>query len=155
MIFANKKIKEWITDIWKTKTYLDYDDLHIDIINKKLSKNQKEWFYKGIEYLKIAEKIKKEMNIPLKVFLSFSLIDSKKLTKVLIPDINSFIRKIDTTPPSLYLLEFIKIQNEGVLLNNNAIFFIPDEIGCFDIHFFCKEENTYRQSLWFFIKEDY
>ncbi len=152
MIFTNKKIKKWINDTWKTKTYLDYDDLHIDIINKKLSKKQKEWFYKGIDYLKIAEELKKEMEIPVKVFLAFSLIDSKKQKNLSITDIDSFMKEINESAPSLYLLEFTKIQNEGILLNNNEISFISNEIGCFYIQFFCKEENIFRRSLWFFIK---
>jgi len=151
MISINNKIKKWIYNTWETKAYLDYDDLHIDIINKKLYKKQKKWFFQGIEYLKISEELRKKMNIPIKVFLAFSLKDSKKQKKICIANINDLMKEIDETPPSLYLLEFSKIQNDGVLLKNTEFFFTTNDIGVYYLQFLNKEEKIFRRSLWLFI----
>ncbi len=142
-----------MNETWKTGAYSDYDDLHIDAINNKLSKKQEKWFFKGIEYLKLSEDLRIKMKIPIKVFLAFGLKDSKKQKNVSIINIDDFMKEIDEKPPSLYLLEFSQLQNDGVLLTNNELSLVPNEIGCYYLQFFHKEEKITRRSLWFFIKK--
>lgn len=148
-----RRIKKWMDFAWKTSSYLNHDDLHIDVINNKLSKKQKKWFFKGIEYLKLADVLRTKMKIPIKVFLAFSLKDTREQKNISVKTVNDFMKEIDDHPPSFYLLDFSQLQKNGILLTNNKISIMPYEIGCYYLQFFHTEEKTMRRSLWFFFKD--
>jgi len=148
-----RKLQTWIEKCIIEKTYLDYNDLHIDEL-KKTFKKKKYWINGGVQVLKKANDILQKGFCNFTVSLALSLLSDEQPLGINFTNSKTLAQQFDDTPPSLYIF---KKGTEPWITMNTQIISLEDAI--FDFFSLCyieyKEEKEleFRRSVWISMKD--
>ncbi len=102
----NKRaIKKWIGEAVESKSYKQYDHLHLDSVSKIFSKKTFAWIKGAFEFFEISEKIMEQFKAPCYLALCFSLKDKKEKRGFNVDSNKSLYKELDSTPPLIYIFE--------------------------------------------------
>ncbi len=118
-----EKVKSWAIEVIKNGSWKNYNDLHIDEIDKKYKKNKKKWISSGIIFFDIAKQFIEDKNLPFIVQLDIPLEIKVGRGNYVIENINELENELSDTPPSLYLFHE---DHEASMRNQKAIMQILD-----------------------------
>jgi hypothetical protein len=93
-------IEEWMLTVFQNGGIERFDDLHIDRIDESLCSQQ---LWAGLAAFRIAVRLRDRHKLPVEVVLGFSLQSDDKKIGVDFKTLNEFTKRLDWTPPSLYL----------------------------------------------------
>lgn len=137
----------WINETIKNGTWKNYNDLHIDDIDSKITKE--DWLRNGLKFLSIADS--QLMNQDFLVVLMFTT-SSFEVPNNSIVSLDRVSLILDDSPPSIYLFQkkwppWVETLDEGIyfkiasLENSHTSFLRPIENG-FSITIFKQSTPT-------------
>lgn len=101
---VKQRIETWMLRVIEAKSYLQFEDLHIDEIDSEY-RNPHSWLKGGIRCFQAALSIRTSRGFAFTVGLGFSLKcgpDRKGITFSRLEDVQA---ELDDSPPSLYLFD--------------------------------------------------
>jgi len=114
---AEHVIKEWMLTVFRDGGIERFDELHIDRIDE-IWRSQKVWVEGGLAAFRIAVRLRDRHELPVQVVLGFSLQSEDKKIGVDFTTQEEFAKRLNWTPPSLYLL---KAATDHTVENEKAI----------------------------------
>src|SRR5712691_3493057 len=95
-------IEGWMLTVFRDGGIERFDDLHIDRIDESW-RSQRLWADRGLAAFQIAVRLRDCHKLPVEVVLGFSLQADDKKMGVDFKTLDEFEKRMDWTPPSLYL----------------------------------------------------
>jgi hypothetical protein len=97
-----EKIRDWMRNAWVSRSFLRYDDLHIDEISDAY-KTKRSWISGGLACLSGAQTVRADLRIPAYLGLAFELKQKKTVTTLNLRSRTDLYRELTNSPPSIYL----------------------------------------------------
>jgi hypothetical protein len=103
----DQKINNWLESVLATSSWLEYDDLHITAVDQSYNQKREEWILLGLMIMQKSNVLLKKINRSNDFFcaLGLSLRSTKNEKGQDFFNLSQLNAKLDTSPPSVYLLK--------------------------------------------------
>lgn len=127
--------------------------VHIDSINRSLSKQNEKWLEKSYYFFIDLAILKEQMQLPWQIFLEVNLLQRRKYKNINFSTEKQFIQELDkTTPPELYIGKG-NIKYDKQHMDNTEFNFLPKNLDIFFIKTYDQDSHIYYRYLHLFFKK--